>query len=42
MDGTVRTITPEAVVILQQVRDPLSLDKQREVRKTLRQIEEAK
>ncbi len=42
MDGTVRSITPDAVVILQQVRDPLSVDRQREVRKTLRQTEEAK
>ena len=41
-DGTVRSITPDAVLILQQVRDSLSLDKQREVRKTLRQTEEAK
>jgi Tfp pilus assembly protein PilP len=35
-DGTVRTITPQFVVILQQVNDPLSLEKQREVRKFLR------
>jgi Tfp pilus assembly protein PilP len=41
-DGTVRTITPDAVVILQQVKDPLSTEGQREVRKTLRQTEEAK
>ena len=42
LDGTIRTITADAVVILQQVNDPLSLQKQREVRKTLRQAEEAK
>ena len=30
------------MVILQQVNDPLSLEKQREVRKVLRQTEEAK
>jgi Tfp pilus assembly protein PilP len=42
LDGTIRTITADAVVILQQVNDPLSLQKQREVRKTLRQSEEAK
>lgn len=42
MDGTVRTITQDAMVILQQVKDPLSLEKQREVRKALRQNEEAK
>jgi Tfp pilus assembly protein PilP len=35
-DGTVRGITPQFVVILQQVDDPLSLEKQREVRKFLR------
>lgn len=42
LDGTVRSITPNAIVILQQVSDPLSLDKQREVRKTIRQADEAK
>jgi Tfp pilus assembly protein PilP len=42
LDGTIRTITADAVIILQQVNDPLSLQKQREVRKTLRQAEEAK
>jgi Tfp pilus assembly protein PilP len=41
-DGTVRTITPDAVVIQQQVTDPLSLEKQREVRKPLRLQEEGK
>ena len=35
-DGVIRTITAQAVVILQEVNDPLSLDKQREVRKFLR------
>lgn len=35
-DGTIRTITPQMVIILQQVNDPLSLEKQREVRKFLR------
>ena len=39
LDGTIRSITQDAVVILQQVNDPLSLEKQREVRKTLRQTE---
>lgn len=41
-DGTVQSITPRAVVILQQVSDPLSLEKQREVRKLLRTQEEGK
>jgi len=38
-DGTVRMISQNDMVIVQQVNDPLSLDKQREVRKMLRQIE---
>jgi Tfp pilus assembly protein PilP len=42
LDGTVRTITANAMVILQQVNDPLSLEKQREVRKVLRQADEVK
>lgn len=42
MDGTVQSITAEAVVILQQVSDPLSLEKQRSVRKPLRTQEEGK
>lgn len=35
-DGTIREITPQYLVVLQQVNDPLSLEKQREVRKFLR------
>jgi len=35
-DGTIREITPQYLVILQQVNDPLSLEKQREVKKFLR------
>jgi type IV pilus assembly protein PilP len=42
LDGTIRAITPDSMVITQQVTDPLSLEKQREVRKVLRQTEEAK
>ena len=38
-DGTIRTVSQNDVVILQQVNDPLSLEKQREVRKVLRQAE---
>ena len=41
-DGVIRAVTPQAVVILQEVNDPLSLDKQREVRKLLRGGEEVK
>jgi Tfp pilus assembly protein PilP len=36
MDGTVKAIAPREVVLLQDVNDPLSLQKQREVRKSLR------
>lgn len=42
LDGTVRAVTAEAVVFVQQVNDPLSLVKQREIRKLLRNAEEAK
>lgn len=38
-DGTVRAITADTMVIVQQVNDPLSLEKQRELRKVLRQEE---
>jgi Tfp pilus assembly protein PilP len=41
-DGSIRSITADAMVILQQVNDPLSLEKQQEVRKLLRQTEEGK
>jgi Tfp pilus assembly protein PilP len=36
LDGRVRAITAEALIIMQEVNDPLSLEKQREVRKPLR------
>jgi Tfp pilus assembly protein PilP len=35
-DGVIRSVTPQALIILQEVNDPLSLEKQREVRKPLR------
>ena len=41
-DGSIRSITADAMVILQQVSDPLSLEKEHEVRKPLRQTEEGK
>jgi type IV pilus assembly protein PilP len=41
-DGSIRTITADTMVILQQVTDPLSLEKVQEVRKVLRQTEEGK
>jgi Tfp pilus assembly protein PilP len=42
LDGTIRAITPDGMVITQQVTDPLSLEKTREVRKVLRQTDEGK
>jgi Tfp pilus assembly protein PilP len=42
VDGTLKSITPEGLVFLQDVRDPLSLVTQREVRKPLRAAESAK
>ena len=35
-------MTPQGLVIVQDVNDPLSLVKQREVRKLLRSLEDAK
>ena len=35
-DGSVKAITPDTVVFSQDVNDPLSLVKQREVRKSIR------
>jgi Tfp pilus assembly protein PilP len=42
LDGIVKAITPEGLVILQEVNDPLSLVKQKEVRKMLHGNEEGK
>jgi Tfp pilus assembly protein PilP len=39
LDGTIQTISQNDMVIVQVVNDPLSLEKQREVRKVLRQTE---
>ncbi|MCA1559611.1 MAG: hypothetical protein LC753_17315 [Acidobacteria bacterium] len=36
MDGTVKSITQDTIVFSQDVNDPLSLVKQREIRKTVR------
>lgn len=41
-DGTIRSISQNVLVIVQPVNDPLSLEKQRDVRKTIRQNNEAK
>ena len=42
LDGTVKSITPQGIVLIQDVNDPLSLVKQREVSKLLRSIEAVK
>lgn len=42
LDGVVRAITADTLICLQDVNDPLSLTKQREVRMTLRAVTEAK
>lgn len=41
-DGVVREVNATSVVVLQEVNDPLSLEKQREVRKSLRGGDEVK
>jgi type IV pilus assembly protein PilP len=41
-DGAVKAVLAEGLVIVQQVNDPLSLVKQREVRKMLRSVEDGK
>jgi Tfp pilus assembly protein PilP len=41
-DGTIRSITPQGLIVTQEVKDPLSLVKQREIRKLLRSLEDAK
>jgi hypothetical protein len=38
-DGAIRSISQNEMVFLQEVNDPLSLEKQREVKKVLRQAE---
>jgi Tfp pilus assembly protein PilP len=41
-DGVVKAVMSDGLVILQDVNDPLSLVKQREVRKLLRSVEDPK
>lgn len=41
-DGNVKAIEPDGLVLMQDVNDPLSTARQREVRKLLRSLEEAK
>jgi Tfp pilus assembly protein PilP len=42
LDGTVKAITPQGLIVVQEVHDPLSLVKQREIRKLLKSLEDAK
>jgi hypothetical protein len=42
LDGTIKAITPQGLIIVQEVNDPLSLVKQREIRKQLRTLEDSK
>lgn len=42
LDGVIKSVTPQGLVIVQDVNDPLSLVKQREIRKLLRSAEDAK
>jgi Tfp pilus assembly protein PilP len=41
-NGTIRSITPQGMVIVQNINDPLTTQSQREVRKLLRSFDEAK
>jgi Tfp pilus assembly protein PilP len=41
-DGMVQSVTAEGLVVMQEVNDPLSLVKQRIVRKSLRSLEDVK
>jgi Tfp pilus assembly protein PilP len=41
-DGVVKSVTPQGLVVMQDITDPLSTQKQREVRKLLRSLEDAK
>jgi Tfp pilus assembly protein PilP len=41
-DGVVKSVTPQGLIVVQQINDPLSIQKQREVRKLLRSLEGAK
>jgi Tfp pilus assembly protein PilP len=42
LDGTIKTVTPQGLVVVQEISAPLSLIKTREVRKMLRSLEDAK
>ena len=42
LDGTIKSITPQGLIVEQEVNDPLSLVKRREIRKLLRSLEDTK
>jgi Tfp pilus assembly protein PilP len=42
LDGTIKSVTAQGLIVIQEVNDPLSLVKQREVRKLLRSLEDVK
>jgi Tfp pilus assembly protein PilP len=42
LDGAIKTIAADGIVVVQRINDPLSSKKQREIRKALRQTEEAR
>jgi Tfp pilus assembly protein PilP len=42
LDGTIKAITTQGLIVIQDVNDPLSLVKQREVSKLLRSVEAVK
>ena len=42
LDGTIKIVTPQGLVVVQEVNDALSLIKTRDVRKLLRSLEDAK
>ena len=41
-DGVVKNVTTQGLVVIQEINDPLSVQKQREVRKLLRSLEDEK
>ena len=41
-DGVVKNVTPQGLVVVQNISDPLSVQKHREVRKLLRSLEDAR
>jgi Tfp pilus assembly protein PilP len=42
VDGIVKSVTQQGLIVVQNVNDPLSLEKTREVRRLLRTLEDAK